>query len=98
MVVGVLKPRASSVASGPDRKDLDLDVFLPLNTMRLRIGARRPPDPPGSGPAEECELSGAILVGNGVDQADVRPPAAAVLDRTHPRGDVATTVIRRRNP
>lgn len=93
-IVGVLTPRSGSIA-GPDRKGLDLDVFVPLNTLRLRMGARRPPEPGGSGPAEECELSGVVFVVDGPPEPGTKGAIEAVARRLHPRGDVATSAVRR---
>ncbi len=94
-VVGVTKERASSAGIGGSlsSQDFNKDVYIPLNTCKLRFGERLIDSRPGSFSVEETQLSQITLQVHAIDE--VRPSApiieAAVQPR-HPKKDVTMVV------
>lgn len=94
-VVGVTRERASSAGVGGSlaAQDFNKDVYIPLNTCRLRFGDKIIDNRPGSFSIEETQLSQVTLKLH--DISEVRPSApiieAAVMPK-HPKRDVAMTV------
>jgi putative ABC transport system permease protein len=98
-VVGVTGPRASSAGLGSDQipQDFNNDVYIPLNTCKLRFGERIVDNRSGRMQAEETQLSRLILEVQ--DGAGVEATAALVKSTPepfHPKGDVEV-VIRKAN-
>ena len=96
-VVGVVKERAnaSGIGGAPDPKEANRDVFIPLNTCKLRFGERVLNGPPEAPRYEECQLSRLVLQVR--DGADVEATAALVkstLRPFHPREDVEVVVLK----
>ncbi|MBX6316099.1 MAG: ABC transporter permease [Isosphaeraceae bacterium] len=94
-VIGVMQHRASSAGTGGSlaAQDFNRDVYIPLNTCRLRFGDRIIDNRSGSFSAEEIQLSQITLqVG---DVSEVEPTAdivEATVTRYHPKKDVELTV------
>jgi putative ABC transport system permease protein len=94
-IVGVTKTRASSAGIGGSlaAQDFNKDVYIPLNTCRLRFGERIIDRRSGQMSAEETQLS-QITVQVG-DTSEVLPSASVIEDayaRYHPKKDVEKTV------
>jgi putative ABC transport system permease protein len=96
-VVGVTRQRAGTAAIGGSlsAQDYNNDVYIPLNTCRLRFGDKIVNMRSGSMEAEETQLSQITVQVNSIDE--VRPTApvieAAVKDaKFHPKGDVDVIV------
>ena len=95
VVVGVTASRAGTAAIGGSlgSQEYNQDVYIPLNTCRLRFGDRLIDNRSGSFSAEETQLSQiTIQVG---DISEVRPTAAiveAVVKPRHPNKDVELIV------
>jgi putative ABC transport system permease protein len=89
-VVGVLKGRTSALAVDPREKDFDSDVFLPLNTCKLRFGDRIVSNRPETGlVAEETQLSRIIVELDPKTPVDaVKSRIQGVINSVHPKGDV----------
>ena len=86
-VVGVTKARASSAGIGGSlaAQDFNKDVYIPLNTCKLRFGERILDNRAGSFSAEETQLSQITLqVG---DIAEVRPSAPIIEAAVKPYHD-----------
>jgi putative ABC transport system permease protein len=94
-VVGVTKERAQSAGIGGSlsAQDFNKDVYIPLNTCKLRFGERLVDSRPGSFSVEETQLSQITLQVHTIEQ--VRPSApiieAAVAPK-HPKKDVTMVV------
>jgi putative ABC transport system permease protein len=94
-VVGVTASRASTAAIGGSLagQEYNKDVYIPLNTCRLRFGERLIDTRSGSFSAEETQLTQITMqVG---DVRDVRPTAPiveAAVKPWHPRKDVELVV------
>ena len=96
-VIGVTRERASSAGVGGSlaAQDFNKDVYIPLNTCKLRFGERIIDTRPGSFSIEETQLSQVTLKLHSIDE--VRPSApiieAAVMGpKYHPKKDVTMVV------
>jgi putative ABC transport system permease protein len=95
VVVGVTANRASTAAIGGslNSQEYNKDVYIPLNTCRLRFGERIIDNRSGSMSAEETQLS-QITIQLG-DVSEVRPSAPiieAAVKPWHPKKDVELVV------
>ena len=98
-IVGVVKERAntSAISGRFEERDFNKDVYIPLNTCKLRFGERVVVAQQGAAPwAEECQLSRLTLLLH--DDAMVEETAALIrstlIKPYHPKGDVQVIVIR----
>ncbi len=96
-VVGVTAKRASSAGIGGSlaAQDFNKDVYIPLNTCKLRFGERIVNNRSGKLEAVETQLSRLILEVR--DGADVEATAALVksaLQPQHPKGDVEVVILK----
>jgi RNA polymerase sigma factor (sigma-70 family) len=96
-VVGVTAERASSAGIGGSlaAQDFNRDVYIPLNTCKLRFGERIIDNRSGSRQAVETQLSRLILEVR--DGADVEATAALVkstVQPDHPKGDVEVVILK----
>jgi beta-lactamase regulating signal transducer with metallopeptidase domain len=96
-VVGVTKQRESSAGIGGSlaAQDFNKDVYIPLNTCKLRFGERIVDNRSGSREAVEMQLSRLIL--EVCDGADVQATAALVkraLEPHHSKGDVEVVILK----
>jgi RNA polymerase sigma factor (sigma-70 family) len=96
-VVGVTAERANSARIGDSvaAQDFNKDVYIPLNTCKLRFGERIIDNRSGSMQAEETQLSRLILEVR--DGADVEATAAlvkSILEPQHPKGDVEVVILK----
>ncbi len=94
-VVGVTNERATSAGIGGSlaAQDFNKDVYIPLNTCRLRFGERILERRSGQFSAEETQLSQITLRVN--DTGDVLPTAPvikAAVEPYHPKRDVEFTI------
>jgi putative ABC transport system permease protein len=94
-VIGVTQPRASTAAIGGSLagQEYNKDVYVPLNTCRLRFGERIIDNRSGSMSAEETQLTQITLQVRSVK--DVRPTAPiveAAVKPWHPKKDVELVV------
>ncbi len=94
-VIGVTKERAQSAGIGGSlsAQDFNKDVYIPLNTCKLRFGERLVDSRPGSFSIEETQLSQITLQVHTIEE--VRPSApiieGAVMPK-HPKKDVKMVV------
>jgi putative ABC transport system permease protein len=90
-VVGVLRERAAGAAAGGSSQtaeDFNSDVYIPLQTCKVRYGARIMDRRSGSRSAEEVQLSQVTLTIDDMDH--VRPAGAVIrdlLERYHDKGN-----------
>jgi putative ABC transport system permease protein len=94
-VIGVTKERAQSAGIGGSlsAQDFNKDVYIPLNTCKLRFGERLIDARPGSFSIEETQLSQITLQVHTIEQ--VRPSAPiieAAVSPKHPKKDVTMVV------
>ena len=94
-VVGVTKERQSSAGIGNSlaAQDFNKDVYIPINTCRVRFGEKIVNSRSGSMEAEETQLSQVTLQVAAID--NVRPSVPiikAAYEPWHPRKDVEMTV------
>ena len=94
-VIGVTKERQSSAGIGNSlaAQDFNKDVYIPLNTCKVRFGEKIVNSRSGSMEAEETQLSQITLQVGTIDE--VRPPVPiikAAYEPWHPRKDVEMTV------
>jgi putative ABC transport system permease protein len=94
-VVGVTKERASqgNTGSSLSAQDFNKDVYIPLNTCKLRFGERLVDSRPGSFSIEETQLSQITLQVHSIEQ--VRPTAPIIKDAVepkHPKRDVTFVI------
>jgi putative ABC transport system permease protein len=94
-VIGVTKERQSSAGIGNSlaAQDFNKDVYIPLNTCKVRFGEKIVNFRSGSMEAEETQLSQVTLQVGTIDQ--VRPTVPiikAAYEPWHPRKDVEMTV------
>ncbi len=94
-VVGVTKERQSSAGIGNSlaAQDFNKDVYIPLNTCKVRFGEKIVNSRSGSLEAEETQLSQVTLQVASID--NVRPSVPiikAAYEPWHPRKDVEMTV------
>ena len=82
-VIGVTRERASSAGTGGSlaAQDFNKDVYIPLNTCKLRFGERIMNSRAGSMEAEETQLSQITLQVGSIEQ--VRPTAPIIERRGH---------------
>jgi putative ABC transport system permease protein len=95
VVVGVMKPRAASAGIGGSlaAEDFSRDVYIPITTMRTRIGDMDVVTKPGQFQRDLYELTQVTIQVN--DRALVLPTADVVRDtlaRYHTLGDYRVTV------
>ena len=98
-VVGVTQEReseqagASKIASSLASQDFNKDVYIPLNTCRLRFGERIIDNRSGSRQAEETQLTQiTIQVGSMEEVLPTVPLIEAAYEPYHPKKDVEKTV------
>ena len=98
-VVGVTQEReseqagTSKIASSLASQDFNKDVYIPLNTCRLRFGERIIDQRSGSRQAEETQLTQiTIQVGSMDEVLPTVPLIEAAYAAYHPKGDVQMTV------
>jgi putative ABC transport system permease protein len=94
-VIGVTKERQSSAGIGNSlaAQDFNRDVYIPLNTCRVRFGEKIVNSRSGSMEAEETQLSQITLQVGSIDE--VRPSVPVIKDAYefwHPKKDVEMTV------
>ncbi len=92
-VVGVLRDRVASTGGGSRPEDFNNDVYIPLETCKVRFGERIVNRQPGSMTAEQVQLHQVTLTVGEMDQ--VRPTAEVVkdlLERYHVRNDTEVSV------
>jgi len=94
-VVGITKKRASSAGIGGSlsAQDFNKDVYIPLNTCRMRFGEKIINNRSGSMEAEETELSQITVKINSTKM--VMPTSAviqAAVEEFHSKRDVQMTV------
>ena len=96
-VVGVTAERASSAGIGGSlaTQDFSKDVYIPLNTCKLRFGERIIDNRSGSMQAEETQLSRLILeVPHGADVEATAALVKSILEPQHPKGDVEVVILK----
>jgi len=94
-VIGVTKERASSAGIGGSlaAQDFNKDVYIPLNTCRVRFGEKIVNNRSGSMEAEETQLSQVTLqVGSIPEVQPTVPIIKAAYEPKHPKKDVEMTV------
>jgi putative ABC transport system permease protein len=94
-VVGVTRKRDSSagIGSKKDVQDFNRDVYIPLNTCRLRFGERIIDNRSGSMQAEETQLTQiTVQVGSMSEVMPTVPLIEAAYMKDHPKKDVEMTV------
>jgi putative ABC transport system permease protein len=94
-VVGVTKEKASSAGVGTSlsSQDFNRDVYIPLNTCKLRFGERLVDSRPGSFSIEETQLSQITLQVHSIDQVRATAPIIeGAVQKYHPKQDVKMTV------
>jgi putative ABC transport system permease protein len=94
-IVGVTARRASSAGIGGSlaAQDFNKDVYIPLNTCRLRFGERIIDNRSGSRQAEETQLTQiTIQVGTIEDVLPTVDLVKAAYEPKHPKQDVQMTV------
>ena len=98
-VVGVTRQReseqagASKIGGSLAAQDFNNDVYIPLNTCRLRFGERIIDNRSGSRQAEETQLTQiTIQVGSMEDVLPTVPLIEAAYEPYHPKKDVEKTV------
>ena len=94
-VVGITKSREASAAVGGSLsgQDFNKDIYIPIETFRVRLGDQNIQRQQGSYSAEQIELNQITL--QVADREDVIPTAQVVresLDRTHPNKDFSVVV------
>ncbi len=94
-IVGVTRERASSAGIGGSlaAQDFNKDVYIPLNTCKLRFGERILDNRSGQFSAEETQLSQITLqVGDTSEVLPSAPVIKAAVQPHHPKKDVDFTV------
>jgi putative ABC transport system permease protein len=94
-VIGVTKERQSSAGIGNSlaAQDFNKDVYIPLNTCKVRFGEKIVDARSGSMQAEETQLSQVTLqVGSIEEVRPTVPIIKAAYEPWHPRKDVEMTV------
>ena len=83
------KAAASKIASSLASQDFNKDVYIPLNTCRLRFGERIIDQRSGSRQAEETQLTQiTIQVGSMEEVLPTVPLIEAAYEPYHPKKDV----------
>ncbi len=94
-VIGVTRERAQSagIGSSLSAQDFNKDVYIPLNTCRLRFGEKIIDSRPGSFSIEETQLSQITLQVHAIDEVRKSAP---IIEQTvqpkHPKKDVTLVV------
>jgi putative ABC transport system permease protein len=94
-VVGVTAERASSAGIGGSlaAQDFNRDVYIPLNTCKLRFGEKIVDNRSGSSQAEETQLTQVtVQVGEISQVIPTVPLIKACYEPQHPKKDVEMTV------
>jgi putative ABC transport system permease protein len=96
-VVGVTKERESTAGIGGSlsSQDFNKDVYIPLNTCRLRFGERINNSRAGSMEFEETQLTQITLQVGSIEEVTPSVPiidAAVMTDAYHPKKDVTRVV------
>jgi putative ABC transport system permease protein len=94
-VIGVTKERQSSAGIGNSlaAQDFNKDVYIPLNTCRVRFGEKIVNSRSGSMEAEETQLSQVTLQVGSIEQVQPSVPVIkAAYEFAHPKKDVEMTV------
>jgi putative ABC transport system permease protein len=93
-VVGVTRKKESSTGiGGKGAQDYNKDVYIPLNTCKLRFGERIIDNRSGSRQAEETQLTQiTVQVGSMDDVLPTVPLIEAAYEPYHPKKDVEKTV------
>ncbi|HZW34421.1 MAG TPA: ABC transporter permease [Isosphaeraceae bacterium] len=94
-VVGVTAKRASSAGIGGSlaAQDFNRDVYIPLNTCKLRFGEKIVDNRSGSMQAEETQLTQITLQVNSINEVQPTVPLIeACYVPYHPKKDVEMTV------
>ena len=94
-VIGVTKERQSSAGIGGSlaAQDFNKDVYIPINTCKVRFGEKIINSRAGSMEAEETQLSQITLqVGTIEDVRPTVPLVEAAYEPYHPKKDVRMTV------
>jgi putative ABC transport system permease protein len=94
-VVGITRERASSAGIGGSlaAQDFNKDVYIPLNTCKLRFGERIIDNRAGQMSAEETQLSQITIQVNEIkDVQPTDPVIRAIVNPNHPKHDVDFTV------
>jgi putative ABC transport system permease protein len=94
-VVGITARRATSAGIGGSlaAQDFNKDVYIPLNTCRLRFGERIMDNRSGSRQAEETQLSQITLQVNTIDDVEPTVPLVqASYEKYHSKKDVEMVV------
>ena len=94
-VVGVTAKRASSAGIGGSlaAQDFNRDVYIPLNTCKLRFGEKIVDSRSGSMQAEETQLTQITIQVNSINEVQPTVPLIqACYERYHPKKDVEMTV------
>jgi RNA polymerase sigma factor (sigma-70 family) len=96
-VIGVMAKRASSAGIGGSlaAQDFNKDVYIPLNTCKLRFGERIIDNRAGTHEAVETQLSRLILeVRHGADVEVTAALVKSILEPQHPKGDVEVVILK----
>ncbi len=94
-VVGVTAERASSAGIGGSlaAQDFNRDVYIPLNTCKLRFGEKIVDNRSGSMQAEETQLTQITVQVNNINEVvPTVPLIKACYESFHPKKDVEMTV------
>ncbi len=94
-VVGVTAERASSAGIGGSlaAQDFNKDVYIPLNTCKLRFGEKIVDNRSGSSQAEETQLTQITLQVKAINEViPTVPLIKACYEKYHPKKDVEMTV------
>ncbi len=95
VVIGQTKPRTASAAIGGslDSRDYNLDAYIPLKTLRQRIGDRVVTRVGGEFQGEQVELSQITVEVENIDDVDETAAIiAALLKKYHDKEDYAIVV------
>jgi putative ABC transport system permease protein len=94
-VIGVTRERAQSAGIGGSlsSQDFNKDVYIPLNTCKLRFGERLVDSRPGSFSIEEIQLSQITLQVHEISEVRSSAPIIkAAVEPKHPKNDVTLVV------
>ena len=94
-IVGVTKERASqgNTGSSLSAQDFNKDVYIPLNTCKLRFGERLVDSRPGSFSIEETQLSQITLQVHDISQVRASAPIIKdAIEPKHPKKDVTFVI------
>ena len=94
-VIGVMEERSASAAIGGSlsSQEYNRDVYIPMNTCRLRFGDKTFDFRSGSMAAEEVQLSQITLQVGSIEEVErTAPIVKAIVDPYHPKKDVGYVV------